>query len=702
MGFALLHPSIQHHIVNSLGWRELRPLQEDAVDPIVNGANCLLIAPTAGGKTEAALFPILSRMLGEHWQGLTVLYICPIRALLNNLESRISQYGSLVGRSCGLWHGDVGQAQRTAILRDPPDILLTTPESLEAMLLSRRSDLRFLFGSLQSVIIDEVHAFANDDRGWHLLALLERITKLCGRPLQRIGLSATIGNPSEILQWMAPEDSLSVVIAPDASPLRDADVQLDYVGSVENAALVISQLHRGEKRLVFCDSRSQAERLASFLRSLNVATFVNHSSLSTSERRQAERAFREARDCVIVATSTLELGIDVGDLDRVLQLDSPMTASSFLQRLGRTGRRTDSRRNCLFLATNRQSLLRAAALLRLWRDGYVEELQPPPTPYPVIAQQIMAIIRQEGGASRKFDDSSIRRAIGDAADSSEQLIEHMLKTRILFEDDGILGLGQECERLYGRKNFMALMSVFETPPLVSVVCGIEEIGWVHPLSFVRFGQVPVVISLGGRSWEVVRFDRDRAIAHVVSIEAPGRSHWLGESQALSFKLCRAVRSLLSDLEIDDLWSQRAIREISTARDEITVARPTCTVVATEEGNGRATWWTFGGLKANATIAAMLMAKDGRTHKFDNFFVEICERLQSTVPKDLIAEIAMHNTASGLDLPDSPTKVKFWECLPQSLKAEFTASRFTDERGASTVLSETRCFVTSAVAQAFVS
>src|SRR5580658_7835461 len=238
MGFDRLHPSIQHHVVNSMGWRELRPLQQEAVDPILDGNSCLLIAPTAGGKTEAAVLPILSRMLSESWQGLSVLYVCPIRALLNNLEERLSFYCSLVGRRCDLWHGDVGQAARSAILREPPDILLTTPESLEAILISRRTDRPHFFGSLHAVIIDEVHAFAGDDRGWHLLAVLERIAKLARRQPQRIGLSATVGNPEEILAWMTRGAAPSRVISPLAGVATETDVQLDYVGSIENAALV--------------------------------------------------------------------------------------------------------------------------------------------------------------------------------------------------------------------------------------------------------------------------------------------------------------------------------------------------------------------------------------------------------------------------------------------------------------------------------
>jgi ATP-dependent Lhr-like helicase len=317
--FDRLHPSLQHHIVNSLGWRELRALQEQAIAPVLDGRHCLLLAPTAGGKTEAAIFPLLSRMLAEDWRGLSVLYVRPIRALLNNLEERLSHYAGLVGRSCGLWHGDVSQAVKSRTLAEPPDILLTTPESLEALLISNRTDKPYFFGSVKVVVVDEIHAFAGDDRGWHLLAVLDRIVRLAGHPLQRIGLSATVGNSGELLHWLvASSEAEGDVIAPPTSAPSAADVTIDYVGNIQNAATVLKLLYAGEKRLVFCDSRARTEELAALLRSEGVPTFVSYSSLSVEERHDAERAFREGRDCVIVATSTLELGIDVGDLDRVI------------------------------------------------------------------------------------------------------------------------------------------------------------------------------------------------------------------------------------------------------------------------------------------------------------------------------------------------------------------------------------------------
>jgi ATP-dependent Lhr-like helicase len=269
-GFQELHPAIQHHIVNSLEWKTLRPLQEQAVDPILRGEHVILLAPTAGGKTEAAIFPILSRMLTEDWSGLSVLYVCPIKALLNNLEPRLREYAELVGRRVGIWHGDVRPAARKRILDDPPDLLLTTPESIEVMLTSTKTDHRKLFADLQAVIVDEMHAFAGDDRGWHLLSVVERLRYIADRDIQRLGLSATVGNAEELLTWLSGSSKAACAVV---SPIEDqsvavaetADVSLDYVGSLPNAATIIARLHAGEKRLVFCDSRSRVESLAALL-----------------------------------------------------------------------------------------------------------------------------------------------------------------------------------------------------------------------------------------------------------------------------------------------------------------------------------------------------------------------------------------------------------------------------------------------------
>jgi ATP-dependent Lhr-like helicase len=451
-----LAPGLVYHIVNTLGWSSLRPLQQAAVGPLLDGRDALLLAPTAGGKTEAAVFPLLTAMIEGGWQGLSVLYVSPRRALLNNLAPRIGGYASWVGRAAGLWHGDTGQSQRRRLRVERPDLLLTTPESAESLLVSRLADPREFFADLRAVVVDEVHAFAGDDRGWHLLAVLERLSALAGRPIQRVGLSATVGNPAELLRWLqgsAVPRRQAVVIAPDAvpagRPVPAAEVGLDYVGSVPNAGLVISALHRGEKRLVFCESRAQVEALTMNLRDRGVTVFASHSSLSADERRRAEEAFAEARDCVIVATSTLELGIDVGDLDRVIQIDAPRTVASFLQRLGRTGRRPGARPNALLLATTSAALLHAAGLLKLWRDGFVEPIRPPPAPRHIAAQQILALCLQEG----RVGDTTWPHWWGQLPifdQTAPTIARWLVETGHLTRDDaGMLYVGPEAERRYG-------------------------------------------------------------------------------------------------------------------------------------------------------------------------------------------------------------------------------------------------------------
>ena len=675
--FDQLHPSIQHHVVNSLQWRSLRPLQEQAIVPVLSGKNCLMLAPTAGGKTEAAILPILSRMLAENWSGLSVLFVCPIRALLNNLEHRLSYYAGLVGRTCGLWHGDVAQASKSRTLAEPPDILLTTPESLEALLISRRTDRFFFFGKVQSIIIDEIHAFAGDDRGWHLLAVLERIRHITGKDMQRIGLSATVGNPEALLQWLASHSPRkSEIVAPSGGPPAEADVEIDYVGNLQNAAKVIKILHRGEKRLVFCDSRSRTEELATYLRSEGVATFVSHSSLSAEQRRDAEAAFQQARDCVIVATSTLELGIDVGDLDRVIQLDAPGTVSSFLQRLGRTGRRAGTRRNCLFLATSRPALLQASALVLLWREGYVEPLAPPPKPLHVVAQQLMTLVLQQGGIGRSTWREwllPLLKSMQIAEDDVESVLSHMLAQQILVLDGGILGMGPVGERLYGGKNFMDLLSVFDTPPVFTVFAGLRDLGTVHPLSFKRPEGLPAILSLGGRAWQVTHVDYAHMTAQVVPSDYFGKSRWLGGSQPLRYEMCQAIRQILLGNGPAENWSKRARAEMDQAIEEANCVAPDALVVEIDDERDRTTWWTFAGLLANSELAGAIVPSVSRP---DNLSITISRAIH---PQNFQSQIVSDLGAGTADKRDPDALVKFHECLPDSLLLKMEAIRASDPR-----------------------
>ena len=258
------------------------------------------------------------------------------------------------------------------------------------------------------------------------------------------------------------------------------DVELDYVGSVSNAATVIASLHRGEKRLVFCDSRQLVEEIGAALRERGVTTFLSHASLPLDERRRAEQAFAEARDCVIVATSTLELGVDVGDLDRVIQVNDPPSVAAFLQRIGRTGRREGSRRNCLFLALNHGALLWSAGLLHLWGQGYVEPVVAPPEPRHIVAQQLLALCLQEHRiGSRLWIEAWNGLAPFDR--SAEPILRYLVDQGFVDQDGELLFIGPAAEQRFGHRHFMGMTAVFTAPPQFTVLAGRQEVGRTDPM-----------------------------------------------------------------------------------------------------------------------------------------------------------------------------------------------------------------------------
>lgn len=685
--FERLHPALQHHIVNSLGWSELREVQSLSIDAFLSGGNLVILAPTAGGKTESAFFPVISQMLTEGWDGLSVLYVSPIRALLNNQEQRLQKYFSLVGRRAACWHGDTTQGERKRILADPPDCLLTTPESLEAILVSTKIDHREFFKNVRCIVIDELHAFAGDDRGWHLLSVFARIRKLADRDLQRIGLSATVGNPAEMLDWLSSGSKRERrVISPTPVARQAPDVQFDYVGSLSNAAKVISLLHQGEKRLVFCDSRSRVEQLALLLRERGIDTFVSHSSLGLEERRAAEEAFAQKQNCVIVATSSLELGLDVGDLDRVIQIDAPGTVSSFLQRMGRTGRRAGTRSNCLFLATSDEGLLRAAAVLDLWSRGFVEPVNAPPKPFHILAQQLMALVLQERGIGRRAFVEWLADVPAFAAMPSEQietLVDHLIRTGTLFEDAGILSFGQEGEAEYGRKNFLEILSVFTSPPLFKVISGQKELGNVHESTFYKKQEGPAILVLAGRSWQTNHLDWKRRIAHVEPTDEKGRSRWVGEGQFLSFRVCQAIRRVLAAETTEPYWSQRANSQIGEVRMEYPWASSDQTMLV-QQPNGEVHWWTFAGGLANTLVMDHLGG--GSKTKTDNLCIRFPSTLKLADVETLIAsrireEIVPTRSEEAME------NLKFGECLPPPIAGEVFAVRFNDSEAIANIRRE---------------
>ncbi len=687
-----LHPSVQYHVASSLGWKALRPVQELAAAAILDGDNCVVLAPTAGGKTEAAILPLLSLALSEGRPPVSILYVCPIRALLNNQEARLEALLGLVGRTVFKWHGDVADRPRKRMQRDPPDLLMTTPESLEVMLMSARVAKDALFGHVAAVVVDEVHAFAGDDRGAHLMAVLERVTVFCGRDLQRIGLSATVGDPEAILRWLqgSSRRPARIVNAAAGAPTGPAaaDVALDYVANLENAARVIHGLHAGRKRLVFADSRAVVEELGTLLEGAGENVAIVHSSLGAADRQEAERRFAEWREGVIIATSALELGIDIGDLHHVLQIGAPSTVSAFLQRMGRTGRRPGTRPNCTFLGLERGrafSLLQAAGLLRLWSQGFIEPLEPERRAYPVLAHQLLALAVQEAGVAI----SDWWAWIGGAAcfseisrEDREAILRHMLEQRILATDGARLTLGEEGERRYGAKHFLELYAVFSAPAQLKVLAGNREIGSIDARIAHAREDRPLVVRLAGGTWRVTRVDWDQGCCHAEPTDEPGRAAWLGEGAMLSPWLARAMGSVLRDDANDRWWTPRAQRRIGELREERGHVRDGADDLHAG-ADGALEWWTFAGGRANALLAGALEERLGERFTAADLRIVIADEA-ARAPAAVRG--AIRELAGELDAPTAERLAagrargrlsKFQACLPAELESRFLAARLFD-------------------------
>ena len=671
--FARLQPRLQDAIVARLGWTSLRPVQEEAGEALLDGKNAVVLAPTAGGKTEASIFPVLSDCLTNPPRGLAAIYVAPIKALLNNQAGRLGLYTEMVGLDRFVWHGDVGSSARKRFLAQPTELLLTTPESLEVMLISPKVDGKKLFGDLRVVIVDEIHAMAGTDRGAHFMSVLERAARFSRHDVQRVGLSATVGNPEQILGWLAGSSKREgVVVNPPAPPARR---EILVVGREDVAAVARDASTRaaGGKSLFFCQSRATAEAVADRMRFSDVDVFVHHSSVSKEEREAAEERFHRGRAACIVCTSTLELGIDVGDLDFVLQAEAPDTVSSFMQRMGRTGRRPGKAANTTFFCMNADSVLLASALVTLAKDGWVESVPVLARCWPVLVHQVFAMSLARGGVT-PAEVKVQWRAVPDFSGISEaeldRLLGYMQLDRSLEVVDGRYVLGPKAERRYGRKNFMELYSVFSSPQTYTVMTASgQPLGSLQQDFVDRLVDGTSTFLLGGRAWSVFRVSHDDRRVVVMPAGRGRKPTWGGYiPQFLGFEVCQRILQLLcSDAPLGFLHSSAA-EWLTERREELAgVLEPGRGGFEVDDGEVR--WWTFAGGRINSTLKyALSSLGHDWTVVSDNFAVKVrADELDAPRVLEAVEELRD---------PEYWETPRLWEEIASSLPA-YRLSKFDD-------------------------
>lgn len=690
--FSRFDPLLQEKIVHKLGWNGLRPVQELAADAILDGANCVVIAPTAGGKTEASMFPVLSGCLTHQEAGLRALYICPTRALINNQEERLGEYASMLGFGAFKWHGDVTAATKKNFLNEPCELLLTTPESLEVMLVSGSVPTARLFRNLRYVVVDEVHALAACDRGNHLIAVLERIRAYCKHDFQRIGLSATVGNPETILEWLQGSSAhpKQVIDPPQVPGKRRIDIKMALApGELTSQILPVA---RGVKSLLFCESRRLVEKISSVLKKSDVPIYVHHSSLYKDERENSEREFFQGTEACIVCTSTMELGIDVGDLDNVLQVDCPSTVSSFLQRMGRTGRRPGKAANTTFFIEKESKLLQAIAIVELARGKWVESVTTRTDTWHILLHQIMAMCLERGGVTADMLWNQLSHAYcfsGIPREKFDRFVAFLLSNDFLHDDGNMYSLGLKAEEVFGRKNFMEMYSVFSTP-LEFEVAGQsgDIIGTVQWDFLEKLLEESSAFYLAGRAWMVERIEWKKKIVVVIPAPAGKVPKWGGISPSfLSYDLCRKMRDVLVSDDIYSYLDSKAANLLDeTRQDRKAFYSSAFAPMAFDEKS--ITWWTWAGGNINNTLRTVFLIEFAAEAQASNEYVKvkngnkILTRMKETITRmsdpsywenpDLLRNI--HAMVPNYHLS------KFQPYLPEPLKLKLVADTIFDIEG----------------------
>ncbi|MBQ0125953.1 MAG: DEAD/DEAH box helicase, partial [Clostridiales bacterium] len=483
------------------GWQELRPVQTAAAKTVFDSDNNLILSSgTASGKTEAAFFPIISMISENPGNSVEVLYIAPLKSLINDQFRRIDELLDQSGIPVFRWHGDVSSSHKEKLLKAPSGILQITPESLESMLMNRKNDIPRIFGELKFVIIDEIHVLMGSDRGNQILCQLDRIAALIGHHPRRIGLSATLGDLKGACDWLcgnsgrrtvAPvfdggksswrlalehfyftDDTFDRAVLPaeqkpEEKPKLDAGYEYIYNSTV------------GKRALVFSNSREETEYVTATLHQLAALhgdednIFIHHGNLSASIREETEDMLKEGEPCTACATVTLELGIDMAALERIINVGAPTSVSSFLQRLGRSGRRAAPPE--MFLVLREETalpdtplpklipweMLRAIAVIQLYlEEKFIEPVYVKKLPLSLLFQQTLSISQSSGElmpkalADKVLSLSPFEKV--DRADYRELLISMIKNDFLELTENGGVIVGLKGEKFTKSFKFFAV------------------------------------------------------------------------------------------------------------------------------------------------------------------------------------------------------------------------------------------------------
>ncbi|GAA5819224.1 MAG: DEAD/DEAH box helicase [Methanobrevibacter sp. CfCl-M3] len=604
----------------SLGWKKLNSIQNEAIPLIMDDKDTLIISPTASGKTEAVLIPVFEKISKERLKPMSVLYVAPLKALINDIYNRVETWGNYFGLTTTKWHGDVNKSQKDNFINNPTDFLIITPESLEVILMNRNLESKKrIFQNIKFVIIDEIHYFADSDRGIQLNSILNRISKYTNNKTTKIGLSATIGNPDDVAKWINHKNPPTVIVNMDED--RKSFYKLHY-DKEENIFKYLKR-YIDKKILIFVLSRSNAEKTHNILKRTikNHNILLHHSSISKIRREEAEENFEKSKNGFMISTSTLELGIDIGDITIVVQIKSPKNVSSFLQRVGRSGRQTKIQRSIII--TDLWDTLFTFAQISLINENTIEELIIPTSSKDIYFHQILSSVFEV----KKIETKDLYLYLKDAyvfSDITKEdykiIIKDMVERNFLELNNGFLSLGYEFEQKFGKKNYMEFFTVFCPSYDFRVKEGKKDVGNLEPSMAIQLKSGDNFI-LSGSHWNVLHIDYKRFVVQVKkNLNHTGSiPSWKGDGIPVSGIISRKVyeiicgeyissllRRTFDDKSVEVIFDDKSVEVINNVIKNAKESGFEKRVIPVEIDNNmkKVVIYTFAGFKANTLLSTI--------------------------------------------------------------------------------------------------
>ncbi|MGA1866723.1 MAG: DEAD/DEAH box helicase [Thermoplasmatota archaeon] len=647
VGLEALSPRVAAHMKRK-GIKEATGPQKVALGPISEGMDVLLIAPTGLGKTEATFAPLMDRLKGNPPDGIGILYIAPLRALNRDIWDRIKSWCDEVGLTIGVRHSDTSQSDRTRMSRKPPNILVTTPETLQIMFTGKR--LRKGLETVSAVIVDEVHELYGSERGAQLDIALSRLDRITGRKVQRIGLSATVSNPRDVATFLGgPGRDVKVIRGHWSkrysflveSPKVNDDDQLmgKALGCTPKVAAVVRRIRElledVRSALVFVNSRDLAEALTARLRAYDDSfpVGIHHGSLSKEAREDMERRFKKGDIKALVCTSSMELGMDIGVVDLVIQFKSPKEVSRLLQRGGRAGHRIGDVSRCVIMATETDDIIESGVIAELAQKHDLEKVRARKMILSVLANQVLSMLVAEKDLSVDDLMEIISRTYTFSGIAKEELIELLRFLNdskvIFFDEEGGMVHGGKRSREYFYENISMIPD--EKVMLIRDLSTRSIIGSLD-MDFVLSNLEPFSrFIVRGQPWRVVDIGDEEITVEPVTELGPVPA-WSGSDIPIPWEVAREVSSVRKETVrwlkgekkgakvLDRLPLSEEAREmvVSQLREMVeegfaTPDRDTATI---EIGMDGAVIGICGGTKTNETIgrmvASLIMARHGGT------------------------------------------------------------------------------------------